>query len=90
MGKTLGVDTATALDVPFGSLRLTVANGVKVLWHRANDVSSSCEKTTELNHLQMSEQRQHFFYFFKDHKCWSSGKWNQGLPVHRQVPKQPN
>ena len=31
MGQTLWVDTARALDVPFGSLRPTVANGVKVL-----------------------------------------------------------
>ena len=64
MGQTLWVDTARALDVPFGSLRPTVANGVKVLWHRAYDVSSSFEKTTKLSHLQMSEQRQDFLLLF--------------------------
>ena len=53
------------------------------LWDGAYGLSSLSEKTRKSNHLQMSEQRQHFLlsYLFKDPEWWSGRGLNPRSPA---------
>ena len=51
------------------------------LWDGAYDLSSLSEKTRESNHLQMSEQRQHFLLsYLKTLSVGPAGIWTHDLP----------